>query len=371
MIKVAIPIIGQEEIDAAVEVLKSGMYTSGKIVNKFEEEFAEYIGTKYAVACNSGTAALHMVLKCLGIDEDSRVIVPDMSFFASASSVFMAGGGVEFADVKYDDCNINPKSIEKLIDLDTRAIMPVHFYGNPCDMDEIMKIADDNNLFVIEDCAQAHGAEYKGKKVGSFGIANCFSFFATKNMTTIEGGMITTDEKYIYNKCKQLRSHGMTDRNTHSMIGYNYRMTELNGAIGRVQLRKLDEMNDKRINNSHYLHDGIKTDRVHSLVREEDYPHKKHVYFWFPVEVNPIWIPKFMEHLQENGIGYRHRYLKPLHTQPLFKGQYDYDNSGAELMSGRVFGLPNHPGLGYKDLDKVIEVVNNFKPTFGEKHGVS
>lgn len=370
MIKVAEPIIGQEEIDAAVEVLKSGMYTSGKIVNKFEEEFAEYIGTKYAVACNSGTAALHMVLKCLGITEGNRVIVPDMSFFATASSVFMSGGEVDFADVGFD-CNIDPHSIEKLVSFDTKAIMPVHFYGNPCDMDNIMKIAEDQNLFVIEDCAQAHGAEYKGKKVGSFGIANCFSFFATKNMTTIEGGMITTDEKYIYNKCKQLRSHGMTDRNTHSMIGYNYRMTELNAAIGRVQLKKLDEMNDKRIYNSMYLDHGLKNNNVRPLMNFDNQD-KKHVYFWYPVQVSIIWVKKFMEYMQENGIGYRHRYLKPLHEQPLFKGAYDeVKNNKAEMMSGIVFGLPNHPGMSKNQLDKVLEVINDFKPTFEEKYGVS
>ena len=255
------------------------------------------------MACNSGTAALHMVLKCLGITEDSKVIVPDMSFFATASSVFMAGGSVEFADVG-SDCNINPNSIEKLIDLETKAIIPVHFYGNPCDMDRIMKIAEDNNLFVVEDCAQAHGAEYRGKKVGSFGIANCFSFFATKNITTIEGGMITTDEKYIYNKCKQLRSHGMTDRNTHAIIGYNYRMNELSGAIGRIQLSKLDDLNATRIYNSDYLRNGINNRNIEAVL-DFDYPDKKGVYFWYPVSVGTIWIKKFMKHLQENGIGYQ------------------------------------------------------------------
>ena len=363
MIKVAEPYIEQDEIDAAVQVLLSGNYISGKEVAAFEEEFARYVGTKYAIACNSGTAALHMVLKSLGIGPGDRIIVPDMSFFATASAVLMTGAVVDFADVD-SNCNISAGSIRDLIKPNTKAIIPVHLYGMPCDMIDIMKVAEEYNLFVIEDCAQAHGAEYRGKKVGSFGIANCFSFFATKNMTTIEGGIITTDEKYVHKACNLLRSHGMIDRNTHTVLGYNYRMTEVNAAIGRIQLGKLGMLNAKRINNSNYLTKGLHSKYIKPFLKF-DPGIKKPVYFWFPVEVS-FAIDKVMEILRENGIGFRHRYYKPLHTQPLFRGAYDHvKNSISEYYSARVLGLPNHPGLTKNDLDVVLDVINRYDP-FGE-----
>jgi len=376
MIKVAEPIIDDKEIDVAISVLKSGNYTSGKYVQKFEEMFAEYIGVKYAVAVNSGTAALHLSLLSLGLTKDrysnGEVIVPPMTFFATISSVLNVGLIPNFVDTNYI-CNIDHTLIESNINENTLAIIPVHFYGHPCNMNEIMKIANKYNLFVIEDCAQAHGASINNKKVGSYGITGCFSFFATKNMTTIEGGMITTDEKFIYEKAKKLRSHGMIDRDTHSLLGYNYRMNELSGAIGIEQLKKLDMLNKKRIENSEYLSKNIKqTNFIQPLYNENFLTVSncknntyKNVYFWFPITTMKFCSVDLKNHLKKNDIGFRSRYNEPLYKQPLFR-EYTYKPNrcrceNAELFSGVVFGLPNHPGLSREELDKVIDVVNTFE----------
>jgi len=356
MIPVANPVISNEEINSVIEVLKSGQYTSGRLVEKFEKEFAEYIGTRYAVACNSCTAALHMVYSVLGLDEYATFITTPMTFFSTISAGLMCRSYPTFVDVNWR-CNIDSSLIENEINEDTSIIVPVHFYGHPCNMDEIMKISKKYNIPVVEDCAQAHGAEYNGRKVGSFGIAGCFSFFATKNMTTIEGGMVTTDNFEIYSKCKQLRSHGMTDRNTHLFLGYNYRMSEVNAAIGRAQLKKLDKLNEKRIANSIYLQENIRNPFIQIFYSDQNV---KDVYFWQPVFTNKPM--EFMKWLKDNKIGFRHRYWEPLYKQPIFKGRYKKLNlENAEKLSGKVFGLPNYPGLEKDELLKVVEIINDFR----------
>lgn len=356
MIPVAIPMLDDDEIDLVAEVLKSGNYISGARVEYFEQEFAKYIGTKYAVACNSGTAALHMVFRALQLNSKTTFITTPMSFFATVSAGLMCDSFPTFVDVD-KRCNLDPSLIEDAITEDTAAIVPVHFYGHPCEIEEIVKIGKKYAIPVVEDCAQAHGAKYNQKRVGSFGMAGCFSFFATKNMTTIEGGMITTNSGDLYEYCKSLRGHGMTDRNTHSHLGYNYRMSEVNAAVGQIQLKKLDKMNNARIANSLYLQRSIKN---HRLKICGSAPNVRDVYFWQPVYTRE---PKlFMEHLKDNGIGFRHRYWEPLYRQPVLKNLYrDVDLPNAELFSGKVFGLPNHPGISKEDLDKVVEVVNEFK----------
>jgi len=360
MIKVAIPIIDNEEIEAAIEVLKSGYYTSGPKVEKFEKEFAKYIGTKYAVACNSGTAALHMVYSAIGMTEDSTFITSPMSFFATISAGMMCNSIPEFVDVDRN-CNLDPSKIEESITENTSAIVPVHFYGHPCQIEKTIEIGKRYNIPVIEDCAQAHGAEYKGKRVGSFGLAGCFSFFATKNMTTIEGGMITTDNESLYEHCKLMRSHGMADRDTHSIIGYNYRMNELSGAIGIVQLKKLDGFNRRRTEISEALQKGIVNTNFRIFKEDEYY---KHAYFWQPIFVKkPHFSSLFMDHLKKNKIGFRFRYNEPLYKQPIFRNVYSSMRlPNAELYSGCMFGLPNHPGMTDEEIQKVAEVVNEFDP---------
>jgi perosamine synthetase len=361
MIKVAVPLVDEEEIQAAVDVLRSGNYTSGPIVEKFEEEFASYIGTKYAVACNSGTAALHMTLLSLGIGPGDEVIVPAMSFFATMSSVMMVGADPVFCDVgQY--ANINIDDIEKHITPKTKAIIPVHFFGTPCNIVGVNKIAKKYNLHVIEDCAQAHGATWNNKKVGSFGIANCFSFFATKNITTVEGGIITTDNEYVYEQCKLLRSHGMPDRDHHSVVGYNYRMNEVFAAIGRIQLQKLDKLNEKRIVFSKYFQKHIVEQHGYRKLYVDDFEGSicKSVYFWFPIVFNSKYLAqKGMNFLKQNGIEFRYRYNEPLYKQPVFRGKYNNVNlSTAESLSGCIIGLPNHPKLTLNEVKQVVDTLN-------------
>jgi len=366
MIKVAHPSVGEEEVEAVRKVILSGNYVSGKIVREFEDRFAEYIGTNHAVAVSSGTAALIISLQALGIKKGDEVIVPPLTFFSTVTSVIAVGATPVFADIDSDDMCLSPKDFERRITAKTRAVIPVHLFGNAAKMDELMMIAEARDIAVVEDCAQAHGTEYKGRRVGGFGKTGCFSFFATKHMTTGEGGMITTDDPGIADKARMIRSHGMTGRDEHVVFGLNSRMTEIEAAMGLVQLGRLDGLNDKRIANSEYL---IK--ELHSLewaiVSEID-PQIKHTYFWTPLMVDEEGTGKSFEelktHLSENGIGFRQRYQEPLYRQKVL-GELGLDYSAISLpnvenIAGKVLGLPNHPGLSKSDLNRVVEVLKSF-----------
>ncbi len=241
MIPIAKPLLGKEEIDAVSEVLSSGMIAQGPKVEEFELAFADYTGCEYAAAVNSGTAALHIALLAHGIGKGDEVITSPFSFIATANSILYTGAKPVFADIEPATYNIDSERIQEKITSKTRAIMPVHLYGHPADMKAIMEIADDNKLILIEDACQSHGAECFGRRVGSFGTG-AFSFYPTKNMTTSEGGMLTTDEKEIAEKAKIIRAHGSKVRYLHEMLGFNLRMTDIAAAIGLVQLGKLDRI---------------------------------------------------------------------------------------------------------------------------------
>lgn len=381
-IKVATPCVGKEEYIAVKKVLKSGNYISGLNVKQFENKFAKYIGTKYGVAVNSGTAALHLAIASFGIGTGDEVIVPSLTFFATATAVIHNNGIPVFADIDPDTYCIDPKSIEKVITRRTKAIIPVHLYGHPAEMDEIMKIAKHHKLYVFEDCAQAHGAEYKGRKVGSIGDAGCWSFFATKNMTSGEGGMITTNDACIDRMSKIRRSHGLINRNDHIVLGYNYRMNEIAAAIGIVQLKKLDMMNKIRTHNSLYLLRKLKNVKWLKMPKIKSYV--KHVFFWCPVQVNEDKLGmstlELMKFLKDEGIGVRHRYIEPLYKQQMLKTYYAYPDScpfsclysrkvnyskihlpNVEKIAGRMIGLPNHPKLTRNDLFRIINVIRSIK----------
>ena len=239
MISIAKPLIGEEEKQAVLEVLDSGMLAQGPRVKAFEEAFAEMCGVRYAVATSSGTTALHVALLAHGIGPDDEVITTPFTFIASANSILYTGASPQFVDIRSDTFNIDPELIEAAITPRTRAIMPIHLYGLMADMKPIMDIARGHKLAVIEDAAQAHNAMYKGQKAGSFGTG-CFSLYATKNMTSAEGGMVTTDDPEVAERVKLLRNHGMRVRYYHDMLGYNFRMTDLHAAVGLAQLRKLE-----------------------------------------------------------------------------------------------------------------------------------
>lgn len=382
-IKVAEPFVGEEEAEAVREVLLSGMYVSGKKVQEFEQKFAEYLGVKHAVATNSGTAALHTSLAALGIGPGDEVIVPALTFFSTVTSVFHQNGIPIFADIEEDSYCLSPEDVEQRISERTKAIISVHYFGNAADMEGINRVAKKHDLKVIEDCAQAHGTEYKGKKVGTIGDISIFSFFATKHMTTGEGGIITTNDESVAELARMIRNHGMSGRDDHVMLGYNYRMTEMAAAMGLVQLSKLEELNAKRIENSLYLISELRKREIEWLTLPRLREDVKHTFFWCPILTNEeklgMSTQELIAKLREKGVETRHRYKEPLYKQKMlvekniypkgfpFNSEYygknvDYGSlylPNVEKVAGKVIGLPNHPKLGKQELDRVVEVIGS------------
>lgn len=364
-IKVAQPSVGKEEARAVYDILLSGQYVSGSNVQAFEKAFAEYTGTTQAVAVSNGTSALFIALEAMGVGPGDEVIVPPLTFFATISSVLYCGAKPVFADIDADDLCLSWKSVKENITSRTRVILPVHLFGAPAKMDMLCDVAAVHDIPILEDCAQAHGSAYKNKKVGSMGRAGAFSFFATKHMTTGEGGMITTDDENLADQARIIRNHGMSGRDGHVRLGFNNRMTEMEAAMGRVQLDKLDQLNQKRIQHSEYIINRLKD------VSWARFPVPKskvsHTYFWCPLMINtdnPDKITQLKAHLTDNGIGFRHRYQEPLYRQPVFKTLgMDYSKiclPVVEKVAGQVIGLPNHPGLTRSDLERIVDVVKAF-----------
>lgn len=381
MIKVAAPSVGQEEIDAVTEVIKSGNYVAGKRVKAFEEAFAEYIGVQHAVAVSNGTDALINALFGAQVRPGNEVIVPPLTFFATVASVIHVGARPVFADIDPDTYCLDPESVREVLTERTAAILPVHIYGNVAEMDELNEIIyeeyDSRDVlrrrhkpYVIEDAAQAHGAEYKGRKAGSLGDASCFSFYATKNMTTIEeGGMVTTNDGRIAKYVEVLRNHGMINRNDHMYVGANNRLGEIGGAVGLIQLRKLDAMNAKRSANSEYLDVGLSSLGLPWLKLPTVKPYVKHAWFWYPILIDEDALGMstldFRDFLKEAGIETRHRYVEPLYKQPALmpygKHYAELNLPNAEKICGRMLGLPNHQRLSRQELDYIIEVFKELK----------
>jgi len=365
-IKVAHPTVGEEEVEAVKDVILSGNYVSGEKVEAFERAFAQYIGTKHAIAVDNGTSALHIALETVGVGEGDEVIVPPLTFFSTISSVLYHRAIPIFADIDLDDLCLSPEDTKRKITKKTKAIIPVHLFGNVAKIDAFMKTSNENNIPIIEDCAQAHGSEYGGKKVGRFGRAGCFSFFATKHMTTGEGGMITTNDDEISRNARIIRNHGMNGRDDHTVLGFNHRMNEIEAALGLVQLGRLDELNTKRIRNSEFL---LKVLKKLPWARTPVIDKRiKHSYFWIPLIIDRNRTKKTFEdlknHLQSNRVGFRHRYKEPLYKQDVLKNiGLDYSNvylPNAEEITGKVLGLPNHPGLTQNELDRIVEVLGSF-----------
>lgn len=360
MIPIAKPIIDEDEINAVVAVLRSGIIGQGRKVEEFEEAFAGFMGAKYAVAVNSGTAALHIALLAQGIGEGDEVITSPFTFIASANSILFTGAKPVFADIEEETFNIAPDSIVEKITPRTKAIMPVHLYGQPCEMKKIMGIADEHKLAVIEDACQAHGAEYEGKSVGSFGTG-CFSFYPTKNMTTGEGGMITTNNKDIAQKARMTRSHGQRERYLHEILGYNYRMTDIAAAIGLCQLRKLEEFNNRRIGNANFL--TGKLSEIKGLIPPCVRPNAKHVFHQYTVRVTQdfgISRDELRKKLMDRGVATEIYYPLPVHKQPLYQNPaYDEPLPNSEKAAREVLSLPVHPSLTKKELEYVVDSLIN------------
>ncbi len=361
MIPIAKPIIGDEEINAVTDVLRSGNIAEGQRVKDFEAAFAEFTGTSNAVAVNSGTAALHVALLAHDIGPGDEVITTPFTFVATSNSVLFTGAKPVFADIDEKTFNIDPESIIEKITARTKAIIPVHLYGQAADMKKIMEIAGDRDLMVIEDACQAHGATFEGKKVGSFGTGT-FSFYPTKNMTTSEGGMITTEDKNIAERARMIRSHGSKQRYFHEMLGYNLRMTDISAAIGLVQLQKLDDFNKTRISNARYL--SIKLNRMTGLRIPDIDKRCGHVFHQYTVRVNSRAVSRdeVVSFLGRRGIGTGIYYPLPIHKQPFYK-ELGFNDSlpVSEKASSEVVSLPVHPAVNEPDLNTIYEALRELR----------
>jgi len=367
MIPIARPCLGEEEIEEVVKVLKSGMLAQGKLVEEFERSFASYVGTKYAIAVSNGTAALHVALISLGIGPGDEVAVPSYTFYATASSVILSGARPVFVDVDPKTGTMDPQDLSRKISDRMRAVIPVHVHGHPADLDSIREVLGDREIFILEDSAQAHGALYKGSKVGSIGEVGAFSFYPTKNMTTGEGGIITTDDEYVYRRAKAIRDQGQTSKYEHHYVGFNYRMTEINAAIGLVQLRKLDAFNARRKEIA-----SIYTEELSGIV---DTPYVADwadpVWHLYPVRVGDKR-DEAVAKLRELGVLARPAYPMPLQKQPVMSRLADREHNflhvlfqdvdyshvetpNAEKLTKEVLYLPIYHCMSGEEIEEVIK----------------
>jgi perosamine synthetase len=361
-IPVARPVIGPDEVAAVSDVLMSGMLAQGEKVAEFEQKFAAYCGTAHAVAVNNGTAALHAALLAAGIGPGDEVIVPAFSFIATATAVSMCGAKPVFADVDEQIFNIRPEQVSEHITPKTKAVIGVHLFGQPFDVDPILEICEAHAIPLIEDAAQAHGALYHGVKAGNLGKLACFSFYATKNMITGEGGMVTTNDKPSADRLRLIINHGQSEKYLHRMLGYNYRMTDIAAAIGIVQLKKLDKFNMRRRKNAEYYAANL---AAKGLVKPKVADGVQHVYHQYVIRLTdefPLSRTAFMEYIKAKGIGSAVHYPIPIHRQPLYAPVAEPDPCPvATRLSGTVLSLPVHPSLDTKDLAYVCETVNKVK----------
>ena len=354
MIPISKPQFGEEELALLTEVLQSGIVAQGPKVAELEQEFTKLSGTKFAIATSSGTTALHVALLAHGVGPGDEVITSPFTFIASANSILFTGASPRFVDIRPDTFNIDPMLIEAAITPRTKAIMPVHLYGLMADMEPIMDIARRHNLAVIEDSAQAHGATYRGRPAGSFGTG-CFSLYATKNMTSAEGGMVTTDDPEIADNVKLLRAHGMRVRYYHDILGYNFRLTDLHAAVGLAQIRKLPGFNARRRMNAQFFNQHIK--RALTPCEPDGY---EHVWHQYTIRLTNVDRDAAVEKLKQAGVGTGVFYPVPVHHQKVYLDRGYKDHLPvAEEVAKQVISLPVHTALTPSDLETIVAAVES------------
>jgi len=352
LIPAARPEIGQDERDAVDRVMRSGMLAQGPEVAAFETEFSAIVGGAHSVAVNSGTSALHMAFVAAGIGRGDEVIVPSFSFAATANAVALAGATPIFVDIEKNYFSMDPAAVEAAITPRTRAIMPVHLYGHPALMVELSAIAAKHDLLVFEDAAQAHAASVNGIPVGNWGIAGSFSFYPTKNMTSGEGGMITTSSDELARMARVLRNQGMERRYENEVVGFNTRMTDIHAAIGRVQLGKLAGWTKQRQDNAQFF-----TENLSGVVTPPTADGSVHVYHQYTIRVVDQDRDAFAEALAARGIGTGVYYPTPIHRLPSFKLELDLPVT--EEVATQALSLPVYPSLTQQERDTIVEAVND------------
>jgi dTDP-4-amino-4,6-dideoxygalactose transaminase len=375
-----VPSIRQEEIRAVVEALESGWITTGPKTHQFEQQFARYIGASHAIAVNSCTAALHLSLEAAGIGEGDEILVPTLTFTATAEVAMYLHARPVLVDVDPLHFNLNPSDVERMVTSRTRAIVPVHFAGHPCDMDSLLEIACAKGLTIVEDAAHAIPAKYRGKTIGTIGSLTAFSFYATKTLTTGEGGMVTTDDDAFAERIKLMRLHGMsrdawkrysaegTWRYDILEAGYKYNMTDPQAALGLVQLAKCDEMRRKRAEIARRYDLALgPLDAYRSL---EPAPNIEHAWHLYIILVDPsvlrIHRDQVIEELHDRGIGTAVHFI-PLHLQSYYQHKFGYRAGQfpvAEDYFERCISLPIYPDMTTIDVDRVIEALQDIATEF-------
>ena len=351
----------KKEIDAAIKrVLDSGWYILGKEVQAFEEEFAEYIGVSYGVGVGSGTEAIHLALKACQIGVGDEVITVSHTAVATVAAIEMTGAKAVFVDLEPDFFTLDPNMLKAAITPRTRAIVPVHIYGQPAELDPVLQIARKHNLRVIEDCAQAHGAMYKNKRLGSFGDMACYSFYPTKNLGALgDGGMVVTGDGELAEKAKLLREYGWAERYISHFAGWNTRLDELQAAVLRVKLKHLDEDNSKRGQVAKIYDKELSTTNLILPKQRENCTHVYHLYV-----VRSARRDELLAYLREKGVGASIHYPAPVHLQPAYN-QANSNLVQTERAAKEILSLPMYPELSKSDIMSVIETIKEFESKAG------
>ena len=358
-IPIANPVFTEDAINEVTEVIRSGYLRQGPKTKQFEELFADFVGSKYAYANSNGTAALHLAYLSL-LEPGDEVIVPAFTFIATAATVHYSGCKPVFADVDPDTYMIDPEDIKEKITPKTRAIVPVHLFGNSADLNSLAQIAHDHNLYLIGDSAQAHGTKYSGRDIGSLGTLNCYSFYPSKTMSTGEGGMVTTNNKELYDKGCLLRAHGDDARYHHIALGLNYRITDIASTLGLHQLKELPSWIIKRKRIGEYLHDKI--EKIEGLKPQETTPNAEHSYSYFTLTMDPEHYnctrDQFIGALEAENISAAVHYPTSLTEQPAIKEKYNPPSCPiSEQLSRTIFSLPMHVQLTQTDLENIVKGV--------------
>ncbi len=360
-IPLAKPVFDDEMKNAAIASLQNEKFVMGESVFKFEEEFAKFCGVKRAVSTSSGTFALQLALQALDVTAKDQVVTSPFSFIATANAAYTAGATPIFSDVNARTFNMNPDLLRPKLNRSSKVVMPVHLYGNPAEIEEIAEAARGAGCATVEDCCQAHGAEYNGKKVGSIGDVGCFSFYSAKNMTVGgDGGMAVTNNEEIANRIAKLRDCGRISHYEHDIIGLTARLNTVNAAIGRVQLRKLDMWNEKRRNVAKQ-YNKLLSDIEELLLPPSETGTANPVYHLYVIRTEHR--DELKTYLEKNGIQCGIHYPLPIHLQPIYKQLYGYkegDFPASELVSKQVLSLPMFPDLERADLERVSEKIHEF-----------
>lgn len=346
----------KKEIDSTIQkVLKSGWFILGKELESFEKEFAKFNDSKYSVGVNSGTDALHLSLRALNVKQGDEVITVPNTAIPTISAISLTGAKPVFVDIHKESYNLNPNKLERAITKRTKAIIPVHLYGQSADMDPILKIAKKHNIPIIEDCAQSHGAIYKGKKTGNFGIAGCFSFYPSKNLGAYgDAGLITTNNRGMYEKLVLLRNYGQKDRYFHTEKGTNSRLDEMQAAVLRVKLKHLNKWNEKRRKIAKIYTEGLK-----NILTPKEMNYSKHVYHLYVIRTKHR--ERLIDHLKKNKVGTQIHYPIPAHLQKAYYGLNIKRGAFpvAEKCAKEILSLPLYPELKETEVRSIIKLINN------------